>query len=277
VNMNSSRLPTYFLSHGGGPWPWLKAEHGTRYDQLEKSLVDVRREVGRDPRAVLMVSGHWEADRFLLTSSARPPMEYDYSGFPEHTYRIVYGAPGDPELAKTVHQLLDRGGMPSGLDPRRGFDHGAFSVMAPMYPEAQVPMVQLSLRASLDPAEHFRVGELIAPLRDMGVLIIGSGFTFHNMRGMFSGAGKVPSAGFDTWLESTLVDSSPHERQRRLLQWTEAPAARTAHPREDHLIPLMVAVGAASRDAAVRVYHQRDFLGALTVSSYRFGQTSADS
>jgi aromatic ring-opening dioxygenase catalytic subunit (LigB family) len=269
--MMETRLPTYFLSHGGGPWPWMKAERGSTYVQLEASLHEVRRELGPAPRAVLMVSGHWEADRFLLSSAARPPMEYDYYGFPEHTYHIRYDAPGAPALADTVRAMIERGGVVAGVDPQRGFDHGTFTLMHTMYPEAELPVVQLSIRADFDPAEHIRVGELIAPLRDEGVLIIGSGLSYHDLRGMRSSAGAAASAGFDRWLNDTLTGSPPDERRRRLLRWSAAPAARAAHPREDHLIPLMVAVGAAGEDAGTRIYHQGDFMGAITVSSYRFG------
>jgi aromatic ring-opening dioxygenase catalytic subunit (LigB family) len=269
--MTQARMPTYFLSHGGGPWPWLKAERGSTYDQLETSLHEVRRELGQTPRAVLMISGHWEADRFLLSSAARPPMLYDYNGFPEHTYRIRYDAPGAPALAQTVRAMLERGGVDSGLDPQRGLDHGAFTVMHTMYPDADMPLVQLSLKADYDPAEHLKVGELIAPLRDEGVLIVGSGFSYHDTRRMRSGAGAEASAEFDRWLNDTLIKSSSYERRRRLLHWSAAPAARAAHPREDHLIPLIVAVGAAGDDVGTRIYHQSDFMGAITVSSYRFG------
>jgi aromatic ring-opening dioxygenase catalytic subunit (LigB family) len=266
-----ARLPTYFLSHGGGPWPWLKAERGSLYDQLEASLHEVRRELGQVPRAVLMVSGHWEASRYLLSSSARPPMEFDYSGFPEHTYRIRYDAPGAPALAEQIRTTLERGGVASGLDPRRGYDHGTFTLMHTMYPEAEMPLLQLSLQERFDPVEHLKVGELLAPLRDEGVLVVGSGFSFHNMRSMWNGAGAEASATFDRWLDDTLVTSSAEERRRLLSRWSTAPAARVAHPREDHLLPLMVAAGAAGNDVGTRVFHQRDFLGTLTVSSYRFG------
>jgi aromatic ring-opening dioxygenase catalytic subunit (LigB family) len=266
------RLPTYFLSHGGGPWPWLKDLRPGVYDQLESSLQETRRELGELPRAVLMISGHWEADRFLLSSAAHPPMYYDYSGFPEHTYRIRYDAPGDPELAETVRVMLERGGVPSGLDPRRGYDHGTFSLMQVLYPEATLPLLQLAMKADFDPAEHIRVGELLAPLRDQGVLIVGSGFSFHDTPSIMSGAGRLPSATFDAWLTETLVDSAPEDRKQRLIDWADAPAARAAHPREDHLIPLMVAVGAAGDDAGTRVYHESAFMGAITASSYRFGE-----
>jgi aromatic ring-opening dioxygenase catalytic subunit (LigB family) len=269
--MTQSRIPTYFLSHGGGPWPWLKAERGATFDQLAASLHDVRRELGHAPRAVLMISAHWEADRFLLSSSARPPMEFDYHGFPEHTYRIRYDAPGAPALAESVREMLERGGFISGLDAERGFDHGTFTLMHTMYPEADIPLVQLSLRADYDVVDHIKVGELIAPLRDDGVLIIGSGFSYHGFHEMRSGTGAETSATFDLWLNDTLVVKPPAERQQRLASWSTAPAARAAHPREDHLIPLMVAVGAAGNDVGACIYHQSDFMGKITVSSYRFG------
>ena len=271
--MAQPRLPTYFLSHGGGPWPWMKDFRPGAYDKLETSLLDVRREVGHAPRAILMISGHWEERGFMLSSAANPPMVFDYQGFPEHTYRIRYDAPGAPALAGKVRSMLEDGGVQTGLDPQRGFDHGTFSLMHTMYPEADMPLLQLSLRADFDPAAHIHVGKLLVPLRDEGVLIIGSGFSFHDTRAIMNGAGAAPSATFDRWLNATLVESTPADRERGLLQWSAAPAARGAHPREDHLLPLMVAVGAAGDDAGHRIYHQTDFMRAITVSSYRFGSS----
>lgn len=269
--MTQTRLPTYFLSHGGGPWPWMKNFGLGAYDQLEASLHAVRREVGHVPRAILMISGHWEERSFMLSSAANPPMVFDYQGFPEHTYRIRYDAPGAPDLAFTVQAMLADAGVGTGLDQQRGFDHGTFSLMHTIYPEADMPLLQLSLRADLDPAAHIHVGKLLAPLRDEGVLIIGSGFSFHDTRAIMNGVGAVASAAFDHWLNTTLVESAPADRERGLLQWETAPAARGARPREDHLLPLMVATGAASNDAGHRIYHQTDFMRAITVSSYRFG------
>ena len=166
-----SRLPTYFLSHGGGPWPYMKEELGGRFDKLEASLIELRHELGDRPRAVLMVSGHWETPEFAVSSAARPSMVYDYHGFPEHTYRIKYGAPGSPELAARVQALLQDGGLVCLSDDSRGFDHGTFSLMKPLYPDADMPVVQLSLKADLDPQTHVRAGKLLAPLRDDGVVI----------------------------------------------------------------------------------------------------------
>jgi aromatic ring-opening dioxygenase catalytic subunit (LigB family) len=199
-------------------------------------------------------------------------MEYDYSGVPPHTYQIRYKAPGSPELAARVKDLLAGGGMSARLDPQRGFDHGTFSIMKPLYPDENIPLVQLSIDLGYDPELHVRLGRLLAPLRDEGVLIIGSGLSYHNMRDMRGTQGFEPSRVFDAWLQDTLVSCHPEERTRRLIDWEKAPLARAAHPQEDHLIPLMAAVGAAEDEAATLVYHQKDFSGGITASSFRFGR-----
>lgn len=268
--MSATKLPTYFISHGGGPWPYMKAETGRTYDQLEASLVAIARELGAKPKAVLMISGHWEAPEFTVMTSPEPPMVYDYSGFPAHTYRVRYAAPGSPALAKRVETLLQGAGVPVREDAQRGYDHGAFTPLAVMYPEADVPVVQLSLKHGYDPRAHLAVGRALAPLRDEGVLIVGSGLSYHNLFEMWSPRAKDASARFDAWLQEALA-ASPAERREQLLRWDQAPAARQAHPQEDHLIPLMVAVGAAEEEPAEVVYHQDDFFGQVTASSFRFG------
>jgi aromatic ring-opening dioxygenase catalytic subunit (LigB family) len=266
----STRLPTYFLSHGGGPWPYLDGPFRRAFDQLEQSLVDIRRELRDAPRAVLVISGHWEEDGFAISSAEEPGMVYDYSGFPEHTYHIRYKAPGSPELAGRVQELLRGGGIDARLDPERGYDHGTFTVMKPLYPEEDIPVVQLSIDRRYDPALHLQLGRLLAPLRDEGVLIIGSGLSYHNLARR-DRAAIEPSQAFDAWLQETLVASAPEERTPRLLDWERAPLARAAHPQEDHLIPLMAAVGAAEGEPATVVYHQKDLFGGMTASSFRFG------
>jgi len=263
------RLPTYFISHGGGPWPWLEGDLRRQFDRLESSLGEIAREVGAKPRAILMISGHWEEDRATVQSGERPGMVYDYSGFPAHTYSIRYGAPGSPAVARRVKELLDAAGIPAALDPGRGFDHGTFAPLRAMYPEADVPVVQVSLKRGYDPAEHLAIGRALKPLRGEGVLIVGSGLSFHNLR-IWGPAARAPSSAFDAWLAEALA-SAPAERTRRLEQWEKAPAARLAHPQEDHLVPLMVAVGAAEDETATRVYHEEGFMGGVTASSYRFG------
>ena len=137
------------------------------------------------PKAILAISGHWETTDFAVQSNPQPPMVYDYSGFPEHTYHISYPAPGSPNLAQRVHGLLSAAGFPITLDDKRGYDHGVFAPFFVMYPEADVPIVQLSIRASYDPATHIAVGRALAPLRAEGVLIDGSGLSYHNMRAVF--------------------------------------------------------------------------------------------
>lgn len=267
---HTPRLPTYFISHGGGPWPWMKKEMGPVYARLEVALADMPRQIGRTPRAILMVSAHWEAPAFTLQGHAKPPMVYDYGGFPAHTYQVHYDAPGSPPLAGRVAQLLEGAGLPVAIDPERGFDHGAFSPMVAIYPKADVPMVQLSLKRGLDPAEHLALGRALAPLRDEDILIIASGLSYHNLRNFGPQAHDV-SKSFDDWLDDTVVTGGIVQRSARLVHWAEAPAARIAHPREEHLIPLMVAVGAAEGEAGVRVYHEDAFMGGLVVSSFRFG------
>lgn len=262
-------LPTFFVSHGGGPWPWMKDQYGAAYDRLEASLQDMRRQVGGKPRAVLVVSGHWEEREPTVSSGAQPGMIYDYGGFPPHTYQVRYPAPGYPELAGRVAGLLREAGHAARLDAERGFDHGTFSMLYPVYPQADVPVVQLSLRRDLDPLAHVAIGRALAPLRGEGVLIIGSGLSYHNLR-QFGPAGAEASRGFDAWLQAALA-LPPRERTAALAQWDRAPFARQAHPREEHLIPLMVALGAAEQEAAACVYHEDDFFGSLTVSSFRFG------
>lgn len=269
--MPSPNLPTYFISHGGGPWPYMTGEFRDNLAPLERSLLDMRAELGDAPKAILVVSGHWEERGFAISSGAHPGMVYDYYGFPDYLYQIQYRAPGSPEVARRVQEVLRTAGIEARLDPTRGFDHGTFSIMKPLYPAEDMPVVQLSLDAGLDPALHLAVGRALAPLREEGVLIVGSGLSFHNLRLIGSTRGYEPSRHFDAWLQQTLVHASSGERSQRLIDWARAPSARVAHPREDHLIPLMVAVGAAEQASGTTTYHQTDFAGGLTASSFRFG------
>lgn len=228
------------------------------------------RQIGVTPKAVLVISAHWEEPEFTVMASAQPGMIYDYSGFPEHTYHINYAAPGSPELAHQVQALIQQAGFHSKLDFNRGFDHGVYSALYPIYPKADVPIVQLSLKAGLDPATHLALGHALTSLRSEGILIIGSGLSYHNLR-RFGPAGFEASREFDDWLQNTLLHSDVMQRAEQLKNWEQAPSARAAHPREEHLLPLMVALGAAQNDAAHCVYHERTFMGGLTVSSFRFG------
>ena len=236
---------------------------------MERALQDIPRQLPASPDAVLVISGHWEEPDFTVSSSPHPGMVYDYYGFPPETYRISYPAPGSPQLAARVQQLLNEAGHKCGADPERGFDHGTFSMMKPIYPEADVPVVQLAMRANMDPAEHIEAGRALAPLRDENILIIGSGQSYHNLR-RWNASGTAPAAAFDAWLRKALLTTTPAERRTALIGWERAPAAREAHPHEDHLIPLMVVAGAAGNDRSTAIYGEL-FMGALAVSSFRFG------
>jgi aromatic ring-opening dioxygenase catalytic subunit (LigB family) len=260
-------LPTYFISHGGGPWPWMDSMR-VPMKQLAESLAGIPLQVGSTPKAILLVSGHWEEPAFTVMASAAPPMLYDYGGFPPHTYEIRYTAPGSPELAARVLALVAAAGLPAASDALRGYDHGAFVPLHVMYPRADVPVVQLSLRWPFDPLEHVALGRALAPLRREGVLIVGSGLSYHNL-GRLGPRAAAPSAMFDAWLQEAMR-AEPVERIARLANWEAAPAARIAHPREDHLIPLMVALGAAESEAATCIYHEVGWMS-CTVSSFRFG------
>lgn len=268
----NEKLPTFFISHGGGPWPWVKGMLPGDWTKLEESLRRLPLEIGTTPKAILMISGHWEEEHFTVMTSPWPPMYYDYSGFPPSTYEIRYRAPGAPDVAGRVIKLLSTVGIPVRTDSTRGFDHGVFAPMFVAYPQADIPILQLSIQKGYDPETHLNVGRALAPLRREGIAIIASGASFHNLRALGE-AGRAPSREFEAWLTHTVCEVRPEERAALLSQWERAPSARVSHPHADHLIPLMVAAGAAEYESAERVYFDTAFLGAITSASYRFGSS----
>lgn len=263
------RLPTFFIPHGGGPCFFMDWTMGPRdtWDGMETFLRGLASELPR-PRAVLVVSAHWEEAAFTVNAAQRPPLLYDYTGFPEHTYRLRYPASGDPALARRSQTLLRDAGLAARQIDDRGLDHGVFIPFMLIYPQADVPIVQLSLRSGLDPAEHLAAGRALAPLRDDGVLIVGSGMSYHNLQAMFSPQPHHDAAVFDEWLSAAMT-AAPDMRERALADWMHAPGARSAHPREEHLLPLMVAAGAAGDGHGRRVYAE-NVMG-VPVSGFRFG------
>lgn len=268
--MSTRPMPTFYIPHGGGPCFFMDWTMGPRdtWDRMATWLRGIRTSLPRAPRAILVVSGHWEAEVPTVLGSAAPPLLYDYYGFPEHTYRLTWPAPGEPKLAERVRELLAEAGFESVSDTRRGFDHGVFVPLKVAFPEADVPTVQLSLVKGLDPGAHLAIGRALQKLRDDDVLIVGSGMSYHNMRGFMTGPAREHSAGFDGWL-AEVVAREPASRDDALAHWTRAPFARESHPREEHLLPLMVAAGAAGKDRGSRVF-QDDVMG-VTVSAIRFG------
>ena len=264
------RMPVVFIPHGGGPWPFVDIGFpAADVEDLKRYLQSVPAVAPR-ARALLVLSAHWEEPVPTVMSGEHPPMLYDYYGFPPESYRISWPAPGEPELARHVEGLLRQAGFDTTEDPVRGYDHGTFVPLKVAYPDATIPVVQLSLIAGLDPARHLALGRALASLRDEDVFIIGSGMTFHNLR-IFRDPRSAPIAEtFDAWLRETMA-LDPASRAERLTQWSTAPAARQAHPREEHLIPLMVVTGAAGDDPA-RLAYNNTFAG-LRLSAFHFGES----
>jgi len=239
-----------FLSHGGGPLPLL-GDAG--HDELVQCLKNIANRIEK-PKAIVLISAHWEAPVFTLTGQARPDLLYDYYGFPNEAYALAYPATGSPSLAARIQSMLIEQRIEASIETNRGFDHGMFVPMSLMYPEADVPCVQLSLKAELNPEEHIKVGKALRSLHDENILIIGSGFTFHNMRAFFGKAGPEvleANAQFEQWLKQTTVAEMSDESSRSmaLSQWDRAPGAKLCHPREEHLLPLHVCYGAAQSPA----------------------------
>lgn len=238
------------------------------WQPMQRYLADLMASLPDRPRAILVVSGHWEEDAVTGLIGTGQPLLYDYYGFPEHTYRIEWNAPAGPEVARRALSLLVDAGFATASERQRGWDHGVFIPLKVAVPEADIPVAQLSLRRDLDPAAHLAIGAALAPLRDEGVLIVGSGMSFHNLRER----GPHVTARADVWdaaLTDAVTDPDPDARRRRVADWHSLPHARFAHPREEHLLPLMVALGAGGEDPA-----RADFTGHVlgwTVSGYRFG------
>jgi len=238
-----TRQPTFFIPHGGGPCFFMDDPRGT-WTGMEAFLRALPERLPEPPTAILVVSGHWETDGFAFTGAEKPSLIYDYNGFPPHTYQLRFDAPGSPALAQEATALLEAAGIKARVDPTRGLDHGVFVPLKVSYPEADVPVVEMSVDRNLDPALHLAAGRALASLRDKGVLILASGMSFHNMRGYGDPRFTEPSQAFDQWLTDA-VEAPEADRAAALERWADAPAGRLSHPQEEHLLPLMVAAGAA--------------------------------
>ena len=263
-----SKMPVYFVSHGGGPWPFIEGMR-QQFAETERGLAGLPARLPAPPTAVLVVTGHWQAPAFTVSTAAQPSMVYDYSGFPEHTYHIRYPAPGSPVLAGRVQQLLGEANIPVLEDAQRGFDHGTFVPLVLMYPDARVPVVMLSLKSGYDAAEHLRVGQALSALRQEGILIVGSGMTYHNMRGFGRPESAPIAERFQQYLTAAVTQPDWQVRNDMLAHWQSAAGARLAHPQEDHLIPLMVVAGAAGEDSGREAFVDR--LYNVPMASYEFG------
>ncbi len=266
--MQQKKMPTLFISHGGGPWPFI-SEMKAQYSKTANWLSELPQSLPQIPKVILSISGHWEEEEFTISSAKNPPMIYDYSGFPEHTYKVKYPALGEPQVATKVQKLLSESNIVAHIDIHHGFDHGTFVPLFLMYPDAQIPVVSMSLKANFNPSEHILMGQSLQNLRSEGVLIIGSGLSYHNMRQFFSTSAGAVSQEFGKWLQTTVEEKNPSERNKKLIHWENAPASREAHPREDHLLPLMVASGAAGNDVGKTIF--LDTVNGVQMASFGFG------
>jgi len=261
---------TIYLPHGGGPCFFMDPppDEPQRWTAMRDYLASLPSYLPKQPDALLVISAHWECPRPTVLRASAPGLLFDYSNFPPHTYQLTYPAPGAPALGTKVREMLQSAGIESDEDTQRDFDHGIFIPMKVSFPSANIPIVQLSLQRGLDPARHLAIGRALMPLREDNVAIIGSGLSFHNLGALADPAMNRPAAEFDQWLTDTLCDSPPIERTRGLTRWLSAPYARACHPREEHLMPLMVVAGAAGEDTGRHVF--AGHIWGKAVSAYHF-------
>ena len=268
-----SKMPTVYIPHGGGPCFFMEWDLPETWNEMESYLRRLPGDISLKPQAILMISAHWEGEVLQVQGQEQPDLLFDYYGFPDHTYELTYPAPGSPDLASRVASLLRQQGHEIDIVRDRGFDHGMFVPMKVAWPDADIPVVQLSLLADLDPAAHIAIGEALQPLRDEGVLIIGSGYSYHNMQtmGKFMRSGGAAEFGddFNAWLVDASTQGDSLARNQALANWTDAPGARDAHPREEHLLPLHVCAGAAGDDQGRQTFEART-MGAVS-SAIQFG------
>lgn len=273
------RFPALFVNHGGGPLPLLG-----RQPELAKHMKEVAKKYlpDRQPKAIVVLSAHYEANEVEVTSAANPSMLFDYYGFPPQTYEYKYPAPGSPELAQRIQLMLQSNNIKSKLNPTRGFDHGVFIPLMLMYPQANIPVVCVSLHKSLDIKTHLNIGSALAPLLDDDILLLGSGYTFHNMQAFFGPTEETVASSiqFNEWIKDVLLNSKDSTSMlEKLSKWKDAPGGRICHPREEHLLPLfMVAAAGATNNATAQLIYdtipkeEDQFLGATdhAVTGYLF-------
>ncbi len=263
-------LPTLFVSHGA---PTIALEDGPAQRVLAGLAARLER-----PRAVLMLSAHWEAAQVTVIATPTPPTVHDFFGFPAPLYALRYPAPGAPGVARRIAELLAAAGYRVGLDATRGFDHGAWVPLRLIYPDADVPVLQLAIDPAQSAAWHWRLGRCLRALCDEGVLVIGSGSMTHNLRDFWRHRDEVDAPvaayaeAFTTWFaeqfDARAIDS--------LLAWRErAPEAARAHPTDEHLLPLYVALGAAGIDWSAQRLHHGFTHGAIAMDIYLFQPGSA--
>lgn len=266
----SASMPALFVSHGS---PMLILETDA---PAHVFLTQLAGRLPR-PRAVLVISAHWETAIPTVSAAASPETIHDFYGFPAALYQRRYPAPGSPDTAARVVGLLEKAGLTATADPTRGLDHGAWAPLSLIWPQADVPALQLSVQPQADAAAHFALGRALRPLLDEGVLVLGSGSATHNLRALdWRGGGGPPadwSTGFAAWLTDRVIAGDAAAAADWLNQ---SPEARKAHPTDDHFMPLPVAWGAAGTGARGTLLHDSYMMGSLGMQAYRFDPISAD-
>lgn len=262
-----SSMPSLYIPHGGGPAFFMQGPMRDMFRPVEHFLAGLASQLPATPRAIVVISAHWEAELPTVATNPAPELLYDYYGFPPETYAITYPAAPAPALAQEVISLLQAAGIRTHTDAQRGWDHGVFIPLKVMFAQAQIPLCAISLQANLDPQAHIDLGEALRPLRAQGVLIVGSGSSYHNLRHFAQAASAPASQAFDAWLDQALAGNAQHRRSQ-LTQWASAPCARASHPREEHLLPLMVASGAGSDQPAQKLWTGN--LGGTQLSAWAF-------
>ncbi|KAJ4715094.1 4,5-dioxygenase-like protein [Melia azedarach] len=262
-------MDTFFISHGS---PTLSIDESLPARHFLQSWKE--QGFSHQPNSILVISGHWETDVPTVNVVQQNDTIHDFYGFPQEMYKLKYPAPGAPELARRVKELLTASGFNHvNEDRKRGLDHGAWVPLMLMYPEANIPVCQLSIQLKKDGTHHYNMGKALAPLREEGVLIIGSGSATHNLRALKFDGSSVPSwaSEFDAWLKNALLEGR-YEDVNHYEQ--KAPHAKTAHPWPDHFYPLHIALGAAGENAKAELIHNSWQLGTLSYASYRFTTAS---
>jgi len=251
INQDNSEIKAQmvYFSHGGGPLPILgDPGHQAMIEFMTRLPARLAK-----PDLILVVSAHWEENTATLMGAQRPVMFYDYYGFPKQAYEITYPAPGSPEVAQKISELLQENHIHAQIDLQRGFDHGLFIPLKLMYPQAEIPCLQLSLLRGLNPEAHLALGKALRRLKHEKILVIGSGFSFHNLSAFSWQGMNAPDPAndaFQNWLiEVCTAPLTEVEREKRLTEWEKAPSARYCHPREEHLLPLHVCAALAGQPA----------------------------
>ncbi len=262
MEIKSMLAPVIYIPHGGGPLPLL-GDPG--HQSLIRFLKNYPTKISR-PEAILVINAHWEEEAATIQANSNPGMFYDYYGFPQESYEIKYPAPAALELAEEISKLLKNAEINYKQDSERGYDHGLFVPLKLMYPDADIPCLQLSLLKNLDPESHINLGEALSELRNRNILVVGSGLSFHNMRALFSFSKESQNQAmqFNSWLINMFRDEnqSYENKKEALINWKNAPGALFCHPREEHLLPLHVCFGLCKENSEqCNIEYKDDFMG----------------